>query len=88
MGHVYIIESRKTNPLMKLSIGVHCILLHYWEVFYYNVQNLLSAVLDCILQPAKQRRQAEESMPDWTIEGIINIMFFGKAKGKLCHMFT
>ena len=25
--------------------------------------------------------QAEEKMPDWTIEGIINIMFFGKAKG-------
>lgn len=33
------------------------------------------------MQNAKQLRQEEEKMPDWTIEGIINIMFFGKAKG-------
>lgn len=33
------------------------------------------------MQNAKQLTQAEGEMPDWTIEGIINIMFFGKAKG-------
>lgn len=65
---------------MKLSISVYCILLYYQKVFYYNAQNLLNASPRLYLQSAKQLTQAEE-MPDWTIEGIINIMFFGKAKG-------
>lgn len=29
----------------------------------------------------KQFMQVEEKMLDWIIEGIINIMFFGKVKG-------
>lgn len=74
-------ESGQTRPLMKLSISAYCILLYYQKVFYCNVQNLLNAVLGCYLQNAKRLMQAEEEMPDWTIEGIINIMFFGKAKG-------
>lgn len=48
MGTLCITESRKTKPVMKLSISVYCILLYYRKVFYHNVQNLLNAALDCI----------------------------------------
>lgn len=63
MGSLCIRESRKMKPLMKLSISVYCILLHYQKVFYYNVQNLLTAVLDCICRTpngfCKRRRRCQ-----------------------------
>lgn len=51
------------------------------ESFHYNASNLLNATLKCIYRMVEQLSQMQRRMPDWTIEGIISIMFFGKAKG-------
>lgn len=87
MGNPDIIESRNTNPLMKLSISVYCILLYYQKVFNYNVQNLLNAVLDrfCRMPNSFAGWRGDARLDNWRYN---QHNVFWKGKKKLCHMFT
>lgn len=85
-GNLGIIESRNTNPLMKLSISVYCILLYYQKVFNYNGQNLLNTLLDRICRmPNRFAGWGGDARLDNWKDNQHNV--FWKGKKKLCHMF-